>query len=146
MSKKQTIKTMWGQVRKEVDLEDLVFEDAGKGLARFLASKTPGVSRRLGAGVVEIGVVMDHEKTASAFLEGFSDSLKKESEFKSKAQRRKFYAMEERGEISKKTLNEWEKETPKGKKLPERVKKSSVQELKMEELRNAVRDSLLRRV
>jgi len=44
------------------------------------------------------------------------------SPFKSKAQRRKFYAMKERGEISGATVKEWEKET-KGKKLPEKVKK-----------------------
>jgi len=43
--------------------------------------------------------------------------------FKSQAQRKKFYAMEARGEISKKTLEKWEKETGK-KKLPKRVKKS----------------------
>ena len=45
--------------------------------------------------------------------------------FKSEAQRRKFYAMEDRGEISKKTLNEWERSTKKQKKgkLPERVDK-----------------------
>jgi hypothetical protein len=48
--------------------------------------------------------------------------LDKEAPFKSEAQRRKFYAMESRGEISKKTLNEWESETP-DKKLPERVEK-----------------------
>jgi hypothetical protein len=44
--------------------------------------------------------------------------------FKSKAQRRKFYAMADRGEISDDTVERWEDETPKGKKLPERVKKS----------------------
>lgn len=44
--------------------------------------------------------------------------------FKSKAQRRKFYAMADRGEISDATVERWEDETPKGKKLPERVKKS----------------------
>lgn len=42
--------------------------------------------------------------------------------FKSDAQRRKFYAMEADGEISTATLKKWEKETPKGKDLPERVK------------------------
>ena len=42
--------------------------------------------------------------------------------FKSQAQRRKFYAMADDGEISKKTLNEWEDATPKNKKLPEKVK------------------------
>jgi hypothetical protein len=42
--------------------------------------------------------------------------------FKSKAQRRKFYAMAKRGEISEKTVKEWEKETGK-RKLPERAKK-----------------------
>ena len=41
--------------------------------------------------------------------------------FKSQAQRRKFYAMLARGEISKAKVEEWEKAT-KGKKLPERVK------------------------
>jgi hypothetical protein len=40
--------------------------------------------------------------------------------FKSEAQRRKFYAMEARGEISKAKVAEYEKET-KGN-LPERVK------------------------
>lgn len=42
--------------------------------------------------------------------------------FKSKAQRRKFYAMAGRGEISKAKVKEWERETG-GKTLPERVKK-----------------------
>lgn len=40
--------------------------------------------------------------------------------FKSDAQRRKFYAMAERGEISKETIQEYEKETHGD--LPERVK------------------------
>jgi hypothetical protein len=44
--------------------------------------------------------------------------------FKSKAQRRKFYAMADRGEISDATVKHWEDATPKGKKLPERVKKA----------------------
>src|SRR5512136_2201594 len=43
--------------------------------------------------------------------------------FKSKAQRRKFYAMANRGEISHAKVKEWERHT-KGKKLPERVKKA----------------------
>ncbi len=42
--------------------------------------------------------------------------------FQSEAQRRKFYAMQERGEISKEKVREYEKET-KGD-LPERVKKA----------------------
>lgn len=40
--------------------------------------------------------------------------------FSSEAQRRKFYAMAERGEISKKKVQEYEEETTG--KLPERVK------------------------
>jgi hypothetical protein len=44
--------------------------------------------------------------------------------FKSEAQRRKFYAMAADGEISQATVDRWEDETPKGKKLPERVKKA----------------------
>lgn len=44
--------------------------------------------------------------------------------FKSKAQRRKFYAMADRGEIADKTVEEWEDATPKGEKLPERVKQA----------------------
>lgn len=43
--------------------------------------------------------------------------------FKSQAQRRKFYAMARRGEISEGTVKRWEDETPKGKKLPEKVMK-----------------------
>lgn len=43
--------------------------------------------------------------------------------FKSQAQRRKFYAMESRGEIPKGTTQKWEAHTPKGKKLPQKVKK-----------------------
>lgn len=42
--------------------------------------------------------------------------------FKSKAQKRKFYAMAESGEIPKKTVKEYEDAT-KGKKLPEKVRK-----------------------
>lgn len=40
--------------------------------------------------------------------------------FKSKAQRRKFYAMARRGEISQKVVKEWERAT-RGKRLPERL-------------------------
>lgn len=40
--------------------------------------------------------------------------------FKSEAQRRLFYAKARRGEISDEKVREWERETPKGKKLPER--------------------------
>jgi hypothetical protein len=39
--------------------------------------------------------------------------------FKSKAQRRKFYALKSEGKIDQKTINEWEKETPN--ELPEKV-------------------------
>ena len=39
--------------------------------------------------------------------------------WRSKAQRRKFYAMADRGEISRETVEEWESETHG--KLPERV-------------------------
>ena len=42
--------------------------------------------------------------------------------FKSQAQRRKFYAMSNRGEISKATVKHWEDVTPKDRKLSERVK------------------------
>ena len=41
------------------------------------------------------------------------------SPYKSDAQRRKFHAMEKRGEISKKTVDHWDKES-KGKSLPEK--------------------------
>ena len=42
--------------------------------------------------------------------------------YKSEAQRKKFHAMEARGEISKKVVDEYDKAS-KGKKLPEKVKK-----------------------
>lgn len=45
--------------------------------------------------------------------------------FRSKAQRRKFYSMMEKGEISKKVVDEYEKES-KDKRLPEKVKKSKM--------------------
>lgn len=41
--------------------------------------------------------------------------------FKSKAQRRKFYAEKKKGNISQATIDEFERETPK--KLPERKRK-----------------------
>jgi hypothetical protein len=41
--------------------------------------------------------------------------------YKSDAQRKKFHAMAERGEISESTVEHWDKET-KGKKLPKKVK------------------------
>ncbi len=44
--------------------------------------------------------------------------------YKSEAMRRKFHAMEERGEISHATVEHWDKES-KGKKLPEKVGKKS---------------------
>ena len=43
--------------------------------------------------------------------------------YKSEAQRKAFHAMEKRGEISKKTVDEFDKAS-KGKKLPEHVKKA----------------------
>lgn len=42
--------------------------------------------------------------------------------FKSKAQRRKFYAMARRGEISDDVVEKWEAETRKNIKLPEKIK------------------------
>lgn len=42
--------------------------------------------------------------------------------FKSEAQRKKMYELAKRGEIKQSVVDEWEKATPKGKKLPERVK------------------------
>lgn len=47
----------------------------------------------------------------------------KEAPFKSKAQRRKFYALKAQGEMDQKTIDEWEKETPS--KIPERLPKKS---------------------
>lgn len=43
------------------------------------------------------------------------------SPFKSKAQRSKFYALKEEGKMDQATIDRWESETPKGKKLPARV-------------------------
>jgi hypothetical protein len=43
--------------------------------------------------------------------------------FKSHAQRGKFYVMKSRGEISAKTVKEFEDATPKGKTLPYHVKR-----------------------
>lgn len=49
--------------------------------------------------------------------------------YKSDSQRRYFHAAEQRGEISKKTVNEFDKAS-KGKKLPEKVKPKDLDELK----------------
>lgn len=46
--------------------------------------------------------------------------------FKSEAQRRKFYAMARRGEISKETLRRWEQHTG-DRRLPERVRPKRAQ-------------------
>lgn len=43
------------------------------------------------------------------------------SPFKSQAQRAKFYEMYKQGQISKETLDAWEKETPHDHKLPKRM-------------------------
>lgn len=49
--------------------------------------------------------------------------------FKSEAQRRKFGAMVKKGEISQKTFNEWNSETPKN--IPERKSKpKTIEDLK----------------
>lgn len=45
--------------------------------------------------------------------------------YKSKAQMKKFFAMEDRGELPKGTAEKWAKHTPNIKKLPERKKKGS---------------------
>lgn len=45
--------------------------------------------------------------------------------FKSEAQRRFMYAAEKRGEVKRGTAKRWERETPKGRKLPKRVKHRS---------------------
>jgi hypothetical protein len=42
--------------------------------------------------------------------------------YKSEAQRKKFHAMAARGEISQRTVREWDKKS-KGKKLPKKAKK-----------------------
>lgn len=50
--------------------------------------------------------------------------MEKIAPYKSKAQRRWMHAAEDRGEVPEGTADRWEKHTPKGKKLPERVKKA----------------------
>ena len=44
--------------------------------------------------------------------------------FKSKAQRKFMYVAEARGNVPKGTAKRWERDTPKGKKLPARKRKS----------------------
>lgn len=55
--------------------------------------------------------------------------------FVSQKQRALFYAMEDREEISEETMKRWKDETPEGKKLPERVKKSFYEQGRMRALR-----------
>jgi hypothetical protein len=53
-----------------------------------------------------------------------------EMPFKSKVQRRKFYAMMDEGKMSEKVVAEYEKES-KGKRLPEKVKAKKKKNTKM---------------
>lgn len=46
--------------------------------------------------------------------------------YRSKSQRRAFFAMEAAGELPKGIAERWQDETPKGKRLPERVKPKAV--------------------
>ncbi len=48
------------------------------------------------------------------------------SPFKSEAQRKKFLEMAKKGEISPETYAKWNAETPKGKRLPERIRPKRV--------------------
>ena len=48
--------------------------------------------------------------------------------FRSEAQRRKFGAMVKKGEISQKTFDEWNAETPKN--IPERKKPKTLKQMK----------------
>lgn len=52
-----------------------------------------------------------------------SEIAEKTAEFKSKAQRRKFYALKAEGKMDQKTIDEWESDTKNKKSLPEKVKK-----------------------
>ena len=68
--------------------------------------------------------------------------------FKSEAQRKKFHAMEARGEIAPKTVHEWEHATPKAtkKRLPEHVhhkKHGSVGEAYQEGVLCAIKNAAL---
>lgn len=54
--------------------------------------------------------------------------------WKSEAQRRLFYAMASRGEISQETLERWKRETG-GRKLPERVSKDAIKRRRERKMR-----------
>jgi len=64
--------------------------------------------------------------------------------FESKAQMRKFFAMEERGEIPKGTAQRWADETPSTKKLPERKKKQQQKHAGLDPLHQAYLEGFLR--
>ena len=105
-----------------------MFAEAGEGFSRYLA-------RRLGAKSPVIEAVIEKQ--------GKKDTMP----FRSEAQRRLFYAKAKRGEISKATVEKWEKHTPKGKKLPERVtKKAQVAKNKGCEKIAALREGILERL
>jgi len=61
--------------------------------------------------------------------------------FKSEAQRRKFYAMKSRGEISASTVKHWEDVTPKDKKLPEHVKHAEIFQRSLEKSASLTKQS-----
>jgi len=50
--------------------------------------------------------------------------------FRSKAQRRKFYALKGEGKMDQATINEWESETTDKKNLPERLDETPYERIK----------------
>lgn len=100
-----------------------------KGLREMLGisgDRDRGRQRRKRADVEEPNVAL--AKMALLNMVAKMAAIEKEAPFKSKAQRRKFYAMASRGEISKAKVKKWEAETPKGKKLPERIHRKAAGE------------------
>lgn len=101
--REMTVGEILGRKVVKQEIKDLVSEDDNKKAAEY----NPVIG-----------------KLALCHLIAKLAEMDKEAPFKSEAQRRKFYAMAGRGEISKGEVHKWEEETP-DKKLPERVHKKS---------------------
>jgi hypothetical protein len=82
----------------------------------------PTLAKFKHAASILLGKIKGDVAAATAYIRGtapekraeFAGQMAERNPFRSEAQRRKFYAMAERGEISQATLRKWERETPPG--------------------------------
>lgn len=107
-------KHKWRVFQKRDDHTALVYKHPTKGRKMYQAALVDTA-----IGEVEVFQIDGTGKRVGSLVD--AGRLVRDNPFRSKAQRRKFYAMEARGEIPKGTSARWERHTPKSIWLPERV-------------------------